>query len=138
MNTSIIKATRDFKICKNLEYFDISLIDNNILQWKLIVTPQTDIYKKCYEFILIINSNYPFEAPSLTCKMNLFHPNIDFSSGKICLPRLAKWSVKYNIEMVLMDLIDLFKNPDLSSPVNLTAAELWNNKEKFIERMNYY
>lgn len=135
MNASIIKATRDFKTCVNLDSFKISLINDNVLMWNIIFSPNTEIYNKSYVFRLVINDNYPFESPSLMCETRIFHPNIDFSSGKICLPRLANWTAKYNIQMLLMDLIDLFKNPDLSSPVNLQAVELWNHKEKFIERM---
>ena len=57
-----------------------------------------------------------------------FHPNVD-EHGNICLDILKeKWSAAYSVTTVLISLQSLLGEPNNDSPLNTTAAELWDRQ----------
>lgn len=128
LRMNIIRAKRELKNCSVLQKVSIEIVDENILNWKIIINPNTDIFKEGYEFLLDIPNGYPFDAPKIKCLSKVFHPNID-KDGKVCLARLNEWITSYTIESLLTDIIEIFENPNLDDPVNLKAAKLWGKKE---------
>ena len=62
----------------------------------------------------------------------VFHPNVDESSGSICLDVInSKWTPMYNLINVFSVLIpQLLVSPNSSDPLNREAAELHLKNEK--------
>lgn len=66
-------------------------------------------------------------------------PNVDLH-GNICLDILKeKWSPMLSIETVLISIRSLLGEPNNRSPLNVEAADLWDNKIEFKKQlMKYY
>jgi len=108
--------------------FDVETIGNDI---KTIYThidgPKGTIYetgkwKIKIEFV----ENYPFTSPSISFSTPIFHPNVEFVTGAICLDVLnTNWTPSYEIFNVVSLLIpQLLSYPNPDDPFNLTAANL--------------
>ncbi|KAK1900834.1 Ubiquitin-conjugating enzyme E2 C [Dissostichus eleginoides] len=70
-------------------------------------------------------------APRVKFLTSCFHPNVD-PQGFICLDILKdKWSALYDVRCILLSLQSLLGEPNNESPLNTTAAELWENQEAF-------
>ncbi|AES62194.1 putative aminoacyltransferase, E1 ubiquitin-activating enzyme [Medicago truncatula] len=84
-----------------------------------------------YKLSLHFPPNYPFKPPQVKFETTCFHPNVD-QFGNICLDILQdKWSSAYDCRTMLLSIQSLLEEPNLESPLNNYAAELWNDKEDF-------
>lgn len=134
--TSTIRAKRELKKCSQLENFEIDIPSDNILEWQIIFSPQTDVFKKSYVLKLKIPVEYPFKAPSINFTDYIFHPNID-RKGNMCIGILTEWKPSFTIESVLEAVHSQFIEPELSNPINIEAAKLWEeNIEQYIKKVN--
>ncbi|KAK1901841.1 Ubiquitin-conjugating enzyme E2 C [Dissostichus eleginoides] len=84
-----------------------------------------------YRLSLEFPAGYPYQAPRVKFLTSCFHPNVD-PQGFICLDILKdKWSALYDVRCILLSLQSLLGEPNNESPLNTTAAELWENQEAF-------
>ncbi|KAI5399876.1 Ubiquitin-conjugating enzyme E2 20, variant 2 [Lathyrus oleraceus] len=82
-----------------------------------------------YKLSLRFPMDYPFKPPQVKFDTMCFHPNVD-QFGNICLDILQdKWSSAYDCRTILLSIQSLLEEPNLESPLNSYAAELWNDKE---------
>jgi len=97
----------------------------------------TPYEKRSWNLRFTIPERYPFESPSVGFVQKIFHPNVDESSGSICLDALNKnWSptftIRYLVETVIPYLLT-YPNPD--DPLNREAGHLLKtNKKAFDEK----
>uniref|UniRef100_A0A8C7UHQ9 Ubiquitin-conjugating enzyme E2 C n=1 Tax=Oncorhynchus mykiss TaxID=8022 RepID=A0A8C7UHQ9_ONCMY len=81
-------------------------------------------------------SGYPYKAPRVKFITPCFHPNVD-DQGFICLDILKdKWSALYDVRSILLSIQSLLGEPNIESPLNTAAAELWDNQEAFKAHLN--
>ncbi|XP_072290137.1 ubiquitin-conjugating enzyme E2 C [Eucyclogobius newberryi] len=84
-----------------------------------------------YRLLLEFPAGYPYHAPRVKFVTPCFHPNVD-GQGFICLDILKdKWSALYDVRSILLSIQSLLSEPNNESPLNTTAAELWDNQEAF-------
>ncbi|CAL8335902.1 unnamed protein product [Gadus morhua 'NCC'] len=83
-----------------------------------------------YKLSLEFPSGYPYKAPRVKFVTPCFHPNVD-EQGFICLDILKdKWSAQYDVRSILLSIQSLLGEPNNDSPLNVAAAELWDNQEE--------
>ncbi|XP_045871897.1 ubiquitin-conjugating enzyme E2 C-like [Meles meles] len=84
-----------------------------------------------YKLSLEFPSGYPYNAPMVKFLTPCYHPNVD-TQGNICLDILKdKWSVLYDVRTILLSIQSLLGEPNIDSPLNTHAAELWKNPTAF-------
>ncbi|RIA98128.1 ubiquitin-conjugating enzyme 19, E2 [Glomus cerebriforme] len=106
---------------------------DNLFNWVgSIMGPEGTIYEGLtYKITMKFPSDYPFSAPSVQFQTHCYHPNVD-ENGNICLDILKdKWSAIYNVTSILVSLQSLLGEPNIDSPLNIEAAELWAKPEVY-------
>ncbi|GAA5935886.1 hypothetical protein JCM1841_005830 [Sporobolomyces salmonicolor] len=84
-----------------------------------------------YAISLRFPESYPFKSPTVRFESTCYHPNVDLH-GNICLDILKeKWSPALSVSTILVSLQSLLGEPNNASPLNVEAAELWDDTEAF-------
>ncbi|CAE6468624.1 unnamed protein product [Rhizoctonia solani] len=109
--------------------------DSNMFEWiGTIEGPPSSVYEHLtFKITLSFPPEYPYTAPIVRFEPETpcYHPNVDMQ-GAICLDILKdKWSAIYSVHTILLSLQSLLGEPNNDSPLNLEAAELWNNQKAF-------
>ncbi|KAJ1386099.1 Ubiquitin-conjugating enzyme E2 [Sesbania bispinosa] len=107
--------------------------EDNILCWKGTITGSKDTVFEGTEYKLSLSfpNDYPFKPPKVKFETTCFHPNVDVH-GNICLDILQdKWSSAYDVRTILLSIQSLLGEPNISSPLNPHAAQLWSNQEEY-------
>eukprot|EP01129_Flabellula_baltica_P002494 TRINITY_DN12309_c0_g1_i1.p1 TRINITY_DN12309_c0_g1~~TRINITY_DN12309_c0_g1_i1.p1 ORF type:complete len:164 (-),score=30.14 TRINITY_DN12309_c0_g1_i1:108-599(-) len=101
--------------------------EDNILHWKAYIRGPPDTpYEGAY-FLLDIqcSSSYPHRAPTVLFETKIFHPNIHFTKGEICLDILKDaWTPGYTLEAVCRSIITLLGHPEAESPLNCDCGNI--------------
>ena len=68
---------------------------------------------------------YPYKSPSVGFVTKVWHPNICYNSGTICLDVLnTEWSPVFNLECIVNKYLPLLlQSPNPSDPLNHEAAK---------------
>ncbi|KAG5238379.1 hypothetical protein OIU78_008080 [Salix suchowensis] len=106
---------------------------DNIFYWKGTITGSKDTVFEGTEYRLSLSfpNDYPFKPPKVKFETSCFHPNFDVY-GNICLDILQdKWSSAYDVRTILLSIQSLLGEPNISSPLNTQAAQLWSNQEEY-------
>ncbi|KAK8820193.1 hypothetical protein WA577_006259 [Blastocystis sp. JDR] len=105
-----------------LEPDELSLLD-----WHCTIqAPDDTPYdKRVFDVRLKLPEDYPMHPPKAYFASPIFHPNIHFVTGEVCLDILkSRWTPVWNLESVCLAIQVLLANPDPSSPLNCDAAVL--------------
>ncbi|TKY71048.1 Ubiquitin-conjugating enzyme E2 19 [Spatholobus suberectus] len=105
--------------------------EDNIFCWKgTIKGSKGTVFEGTeYKLSLSFPNDYPFKPPNVKFETTCFHPNVDLH-GNICLDILQdKWSSAYDVRTILLSIQSLLGEPNISSPLNPQAAQLWSNQE---------
>ncbi|KAJ2716886.1 Ubiquitin-conjugating enzyme E2 C [Coemansia spiralis] len=106
---------------------------DNLLQWVgTIEGAEGTVYEGLsYKLNLKFPADYPFTAPTIKFDTPCWHPNVD-EHGNICLDILKeKWSAIYNVQSILLSLQTLLADPNVASPLNGQAAQLWESQDEY-------
>eukprot|EP00055_Hartaetosiga_balthica_P005095 m.14409 g.14409 ORF g.14409 m.14409 type:complete len:152 (+) comp4304_c0_seq1:264-719(+) len=106
---------------------------DTLFTWKgSIIGAQGTVYENLsYKLTLKFPKDYPFTAPTVTFDTPCFHPNVD-KSGAICLDILKEmWSPSYDVRTILLSIQSMLADPNVDSPLNIQAAQLWADQTKY-------
>ncbi|EGG05560.1 uncharacterized protein MELLADRAFT_63956 [Melampsora larici-populina 98AG31] len=112
-------------------------VGGDLTKWTgTIVGPSDTVYDSLkFKISLSFPSNYPFVPPIVKFESPCYHPNVDLH-GNICLDILKeKWSAVLSVQTILISIQSLFGEPNNESPLNVEAAELWDNQNEFKKRL---
>lgn len=79
-----------------------------------------------YWMRMVITKDYPFKSPSVIFLTPIFHPNIEYESGSICLDAInEQWTPVFNFERIFTIMIpQLLTYPNPDDPFHVYASEL--------------
>ena len=105
-------------------------------KWKAVfIGPKNSAYHGGF-FRMDINfpSNYPEKKPEVYFTTKLFHPNIKFDNGCVCITSLNNWNKNRTMIEVLLSIYILLIKPNPNDPYNKEAADLYKNNIKEFEK----
>eukprot|EP00762_Andalucia_godoyi_P005571 ANDGO_00511.mRNA.1 Protein PEROXIN-4 len=84
-----------------------------------------------FEVEFSIPPEYPLVPPVALFRTRIFHPNIHWKTGEICLDILKSphWSPAWGISSVCRALLALMTSPEADSPLNCDAGNLIRNHD---------
>ena len=107
---------------------DIVLVANedDIYRWTgyLRGPPDTAFAEGWFKLKFEVSQNYPQAPPVVKFLTRVFHPNVHFETGEICLEVLKPehWNVQWTLESVSRAIVNLLLNPNADSPLNCDAG----------------
>lgn len=113
-------------------------LDEDLFTWAgIIVGPEETIFEGgLFTLVLLFDESYPLNPPSVKFVSRMFHPNI-YKNGDLCLDILkSKWSPTYDVLAVLLSVQSLLNDPNVNSPANLEAADMFTIDLKEYVRLN--
>ncbi|XP_072852669.2 ubiquitin-conjugating enzyme E2 C [Pogona vitticeps] len=111
---------------------------DNLFKWiGTIIGAAGTVYEDLrYKLALEFPSGYPYNAPTVKFLTPCYHPNVDLQ-GNICLDILKdKWSALYDVRTILLSIQSLLGEPNIESPLNTDAAELWKNQAAYRKHLH--
>ena len=100
---------------------------DDLRRWKGSLKGPSDTPYEGYEFDFDINigKDYPLAPPSIRMNTKIFHPNIHFKTGEICLDILKKeWVPAWNLLSACRAILLLLSDPAADSPLNCDAGNM--------------
>ena len=79
-----------------------------------------------YKLAITCDSSYPLTPPTFRFVTKVFHPNVHFETGEICLDILKAehWSPAWSLLSACRAVISLLASPNADSPLNCDAGNL--------------
>ncbi|KAB8076474.1 ubiquitin-conjugating enzyme/RWD-like protein [Aspergillus leporis] len=138
----------EYKTLAKEPWVNIDLEDEDIFRWTIgliVLNPDSLYYGGYFKASMKFPQNYPFSPPEFRFRRPLYHPNI-YPDGKLCISILhapgedemsgelasERWSPAQRVESVLISILSLLDDAEVSSPANVDAGvTLRTNPEKY-------
>ncbi len=128
----------EYKSLSKETWTNISLIHDNIFEWSvalIVLNPDSLYYGGYYKATMKFPKNYPYEPPEFRFDRPLWHPNV-YTDGRLCISILhqpgedimsgeaagERWSPVQRVESVLISVLSLLDDAEVSSPANVDAG----------------
>lgn len=100
---------------------------SSILQWTALIRgpPDTPYENGIFRLMIRCGTDYPLAPPSIAFETKIFHPNVHFRTGDVCLDILKKeWSPAWGLQAACRAVVALLGDPDADSPLNCDAGNM--------------
>ncbi|RNE98079.1 ubiquitin-conjugating enzyme E2 [Trypanosoma rangeli] len=100
---------------------------NSLFTWEAILRgpPDTPFEGGKYHLLLRVPQDYPMLPPRATFVTKVFHPNVNFDTGAVCLDILkSRWSPAWTLNSVCRAILNLLAEPEPNNPYNCDAGNL--------------
>ena len=100
---------------------------DNICEWTGFIRgpPDSPYEGRVFEMSISVGHQYPLVPPVIKFLSKVFHPNVNYDTGEICLDILKKnWSPAWSLEGACRAIIALLADPDVDSPWNCDAGNM--------------
>ena len=123
----LLKEYKELRGVRDSE-IDLRLVDeSDIFQWTArLAGPQGTPYAGGYfDLKIICAPNYPLAPPRVTFVTPVFHPNVLFKTGEICLDILKPdaWTPAWTQQSVCRAVAALLSHPEADSPLNCDCGK---------------
>lgn len=129
MASSAVKRLRQElkSLSRNDPDLSLSPDENDIRRWKAVLKGPggTPYAGGEYHLTIVAGSEYPLTPPTMTFETRIFHPNIHFATGEICLDILkTQWTPAWSIESACRAVVAMMCEPIADSPLNCDAGNM--------------
>jgi len=141
----------EFKELQQEEWVHVQLKDDNIFRWEvalIVLNPTSLYYGGYFKAEMKFPKRYPYEPPEFKFSRPLWHPNI-YKDGKLCISILhqpgedemsgelasERWSPAQRVESVLLSIISLLDDAEVSSPANVDAGVMLRKQPEEYKKM---
>ena len=131
------------------EYFSFGLVNNNPYEWNITIfgQPKTLYADSILPAVIKFTPEFPFKPPTMYFKCKMWHPNIDFKTGKVCISILhepgndplneqeqagERWLPIHTVESIVISVMSMLEEPNPESPLNVEA-----NRDYMTDRKRY-
>lgn len=143
---------RDLTDPKNgIPSFHIELDDDNIFLWNIgimVLNKESMYHGGYFKGQMRFPSDFPFSPPTFRFTPAIYHPNV-YRDGRLCIsilhqggdptsdePENETWTPAQTVESVLISIISLLEDPNISSPANIDASvELRKNPDAYKKKV---
>ena len=101
--------------------------EDNLREWIAAIRGPPGSYYDGYIFDVEITvpEQYPFVPPSMKFLNKIYHPNILFTSGEVCIDILSKdWTPAWDLESACRAILSILGEPNADSPLNCDAGNM--------------
>jgi peroxin-4 len=129
MNTLKRLRKEQDEISRNPSDSDLQLESHgdNLMKWNAMIRGPKDSAYDGYLFKLSIDvsDRYPIVPPKITFLTKIFHPNILYATGEICLDVLKHdWTPAWSLTSALRAIAAILSEPNADSPLNCDAGNM--------------
>lgn len=128
----------EFKALSKESWTNISLHNDDIFSWSvalIVLNPDSLYYGGYFKATMSFPRNYPYSPPDFRFTRPLWHPNV-YPDGRLCISILhqpgddvmsgeaagERWSPVQRVESVLISVLSLLDDAEVSSPANVDAG----------------
>ncbi|EGD92837.1 ubiquitin-conjugating enzyme E2-34 kDa [Trichophyton mentagrophytes] len=142
----------EYKSLVKEKWLNIELNNDDIFNWDIaliVLNPDSLYHGGYFKGKIAFPRNYPYSPPQFRFTPSLWHPNI-YDNGYVCISILHKpgedemsgelaserWSPAQRVESVLISIISLLDDAEVSSPANVEAGvQLRSNPAAYKKRV---
>lgn len=128
VSSRLLKEYRELRSSKRDPEIDLNLVDeSDVFVWTahLQGPPGTPYEGGTFELLIKCPPNYPLVPPKVTFVTHIFHPNVLYTTGEICLDILKPdaWTPAWTLQSVCRAVAALLSHPEADSPLNCDCGD---------------